>query len=215
MRSSKINNQHLCLLSCPVTPVDGLQLFATCLSESFASPWEAGQSEGLRSSLSFCRHHQHCQSWDYRAQELCCFWIGFKTAIMPRHSPKALENPGWCTRFLTLQPELSHPGGSRGLGWAEMVPNLSQWGWTLVEGLFWLFSHHMGPLPQPFTWVRTGMGDIEQVAKLYWSWLRTVSSLQYPPDPPVEGWVGPQKPLWGFGVFLLCRRKQEPPLPEP
>lgn len=41
-----------------------------------------------------------------------------------------------------------------------------------------------------------------------------MSSLQYPPDTPVEGWVGPQKPWWGFGLFLLCRT-QEPPLPEP
>lgn len=96
-----------------------------------------------------------------QGSELCCFGTEFETAIRSGQSPKALENPGWlhsCFLIPGLQPELSHPGRSRGLGWAEMVPDLSWWGWTWVEGLFWLSSHHRGALPQPFLWVGTGLG---------------------------------------------------------
>lgn len=202
MYFSKTNSQHLCLLSCPVSPVDE---FATYSSESFGPPWEAEMSVVLRSSLGFCRQHQHCWSWDYRAQQLCYLWSAFETKIISCCSPKALENQvdglvSWflvsSQSFLTLEWSLA---------WAEMVPNPSQWGWAWLEGLFGQFSHHVGALLEPFLCAGSGMWDVGQVTNWHWSWLPAVSSLPYPPEPPAVGRVGPQKPLKRGELFLLCR----------
>lgn len=149
-------------------------------SESFAPPWEAETSVGLRSSLSFCRQHQHCWSWHYRAQELFCLWSGFETKIISFCSPKALENQasGLFSWFLVSSQSFPTLEGRRGLGWAEMMPDLSQWWWTWLEGLFWQFSCHVWALLQPFRCAASGMWDIGQVTNWHWSRLWAVSSLQ-------------------------------------
>lgn len=133
-----------------------------------------------------------------------CFWDKNNLLLFT----KGLWKPGGWAGFLIpgLQPELSHPGGKKGsLGWAEMVPDPSQWGWAWLEGLFGQFSHHVGALLEPFLCAGSGMWDVGQVTNWHWSWLPAVSSLPYPPEPPAVGRVGPQKPLKRGELFLLCR----------
>lgn len=108
-----------------------------------------------------------------------------------------------------LQPGLSYPGGSRGLGWAEMVSDLSWWGWNWIEGLFWLSSHHRRDLTQPFLWVGTGLGKSrtggKKLLELTEKCHHCNTHVSY-----LGGRVGPQKPPQGFGLFLLCRTLPQP-----
>lgn len=214
MHFSKISNQQLCLLPSPLAPMDGLQLFA-------ASPrvlpllgkqkwvWVSGLhsasvdstntaapgTTGVRSSAAF-------------------------EVVLRQNNPllftKDTWKPGRWLVFWFLVSRQSSPTleQRRGLGWAEMVPSLSQWGWTCLEGLFDNFPIMLGALLQPFLCAGSGMWDTGQVTNWHWSWLRAQSSLQCPPEPPAMGRVGPQKPLMGGELFLLCRT-QESGLPEP
>lgn len=211
MHFSKIDNQHLCLLSCAVPQwMDGSSLplhREFCLSLG-------SRNECVSQVLTqLCRQHQHCWSWYYRAQELFCLWSGFETKIISFCSTKALENQGGglVSWFLVSSQSFPTLEAGKGLGWAEMVPDLSQWQWTFLT-VFLSFQSTATALSLcRIRDVGYRAGDklpLEQAESSVITAVPTWATCCG------QGRVGPQKPLVGAELFLLCRI-QEPGLPKP